>query len=114
MVVNIYDSANQMEKDLGQTQEFVALKKAYEEMKADADTFKLFKEFQQMQLQLQQKQFQGEQPSEEEVKNAQELAGKVTKVDSIKNLMEKEQAIDKLLNDVNNVITKPIQELYQN
>ncbi|BAP85416.1 hypothetical protein LOOC260_108760 [Paucilactobacillus hokkaidonensis JCM 18461] len=113
MAVNIYDSANQMERDLRETQEFTALKEAYEAMKQDAATFKMFRDFQTMQMQLQQKQYQGQQPSEDEIKNAQELAGKVGKVDSIKQLMEKEKAVDQLLSDVNNVITKPIQELYQ-
>lgn len=113
MAVNIYDSANQMERDLRETQEFVALKEAYEAMKQDAATFEMFKQFQTMQIQLQQKQYQGQQPSEDEIKQAQELAGKVGQVDSIKALMEKEKAVDQLLSDVNNVITKPIQELYQ-
>lgn len=113
MVVNIYDSANQMEKDLRETQEFTALKTSYEAMKSDKETFDLFKEFQALQLTMQEKQYQGQQPTEDEIKNAQDMAAKVTKIDSIKDLMQKEQAVDKLLSDVNNVITKPIQELYQ-
>ncbi|KRM12744.1 YlbF family regulator [Paucilactobacillus suebicus] len=113
MVVNIYDSANQMERDLRETQQYADLKKAYEDMKQDADTFSLFKDFQNKQMQLQQKQYTGQQPSDDEIKDIQEMAEKVRKVDAIQNLMDKERGIDQLLSDLNNVITKPIQELYQ-
>lgn len=113
MVVNIYDSANQMERDLRETQEFADLKQAYDEMKQDAETFKLFKAFQGQQMQLQQKQYQGQQPTEGEIKQLQEIAGKVRDVDSIQKLMEKERDVDNLLSELNNTITKPIQELYQ-
>lgn len=113
MVVNIYDTANQMERDLRATQEFTALKEAYAELKKDADTFKLFKQFQTLQMQLQQKQYAGQQPTDDEIKEIQATADKVREVKAIQNLMEKERGIDELLSGINNVITKPIQELYQ-
>lgn len=114
MAVNIYDSANQMERDLRQTEQFTALKAAYEEMKQDQATYDLFKDFQEKQLSLQQKQMNGEELADEEVQSAQEMANKVSEIDAIKKLMDKEQAVNQLLNDVNDVITRPIQELYAN
>lgn len=113
MVVNIYDTANQMERDLRDTQEFAALKEAHEAMRADANAFSMFQDFQNMQMKLQQKQMQGQQPTEDEIQAAQDLAGKVGEIEVVKTLMEKEQAVDQMLSQINQVITKPIQELYQ-
>ncbi|KRL55999.1 hypothetical protein FC70_GL000584 [Paucilactobacillus oligofermentans DSM 15707 = LMG 22743] len=102
-----------MERDLSNTQEFAALKEAHAAMKADANAFSMFQDFQNMQMTLQQKQMQGQQPTEDEIKAAQDLAGKVGEIEVVKNLMEKEQAVDQMLSQINQVITKPIQELYQ-
>lgn len=113
MVVNIYDTANQIERDLRGTQEFKALEEAYAELKKDDETFKLFRQFQNLQMQLQQKQYSGQQPTDDEIKEIQGVADKVRDVKSIQNLMEKERGIDELLSGINNVITKPIQELYK-
>ena len=41
MVVNIYDTANEMERQMRETQEFQALKEAFAELKKDEDAFAL-------------------------------------------------------------------------
>ena len=74
-MVNIYDTANQMEQDLKQTQQYQELKAAYEAMKADEKAYACFKELQDLQDQLQQKQMQGN-ITEEDVKELQEAGAK--------------------------------------
>lgn len=112
MTVNIYDSANQIEKEIRELPEFLALKEAFAAVKADQPTFDLFKEFQALQMELQQKQMQGLEFSEEDAKTAQELAEKVQESALINELMTKEQGFSVIVNDLNRVIMKPIQELY--
>ena len=48
-MVNIYDTANQMEQDLKQTQQYQELKAAYEALKADGKAYACFKELQDLQ-----------------------------------------------------------------
>lgn len=112
MTVNIYDSANQIEREIRQLPEFEELKAAYEAIKADEEDFALFSEFQNLQRQLQEKQFQGEDFTEEEIQQAQELAEKVQESERINTLMAKEQAFSMIINDLNRIIMQPIQELY--
>ena len=112
MAVNIYDTANQLEQDLRQTKEYKELQTAYETMKANQSAFDLFKDFQEIQMQLSQKQMNGEELSDEEVQKAHDLADKVGNVDEIKALMGKERHLNQLMNDLNQIITKPVQELY--
>jgi len=113
MAVNIYDTANQLEQELRGTKEFKALQTAYEQMHANESAFSLFKDFQEIQMQLSQKQMNGEELSDDEVKKAHDLADKVGNVDEIKALMAQERGLNQLMNDLNQIITKPVQELYQ-
>lgn len=46
MVVNIYDTANEMERQMRETQEFQALKKAFDDLQKDADASLMFTKFQ--------------------------------------------------------------------
>lgn len=112
MVVNIYDSANEMSRQLVETQEYQALKKALDELKADSEAFESFKKFQKMQADAQQKQMQGQKPTEDEINAIQTLAKEISGKQAVQNLMNQERQIDQLLQQLNKTITSPIQELY--
>ncbi len=113
MTANIYDSANQIEREIRQMDEFVALKEAFDAMKKEEESFNLFQSFQELQMELQQKQMQGLELSEEDVLQAQEMAAKVQEAEVIQDLMQKEQTFSMIVNDLNRIIMKPVQELYQ-
>ena len=55
-MVNIYDTANDLAKQMRETQEYTSLEDAFNEMMADKDAFDLFKNFQKAQAAAQQKQ----------------------------------------------------------
>ena len=110
---NIYDTANQIERELRELDEFKALQAAYEEVKADEAAYTLFKEFQGFQQGLQEKQMRGEDFSDEDASQAQALAEKVQQEELINELMVKEQAFSVIINDLNRIIMTPIRELYE-
>ncbi|MGO3732404.1 MAG: YlbF family regulator [Vagococcus sp.] len=112
MSQNIYDSANQIEREIRQMDEFKALELAFATMKEDEAAFDLFKNFQALQMELQQKQMQGLEFSEEDAQQAQEMAEKVQQAEVIQDLMQKEQAFSMIVNDLNRIIMQPVQELY--
>lgn len=112
MVVNIYDSANEMSRQLVDTQEYQGLKKALDELKADTEAFNSFKKFQQMQAGAQQKQMKGEKPSDDEIKAIQTLAKEISSKKAVQNLMNQERQVDQMLQQLNKTITSPIQDLY--
>ena len=112
-MVNIYDTANDLAKQMRETQEYTALEAAFNEMMADKDAFDLFKNFQKAQAAAQQKQMQGQKLTEDEIKNVQNLASEVSKKDVVKKLMEKERQMDSMIQQLNQTITAPIQELYK-
>lgn len=111
-MVNIYDTANQMEQDLKQTQQYQELKAVYEALKADGKAYACFKELQDLQGQLQQKQMQGN-ITEEDFKELQEAGAKAKDFETLQTLMLKEQALSMLMDEVSKIIFQPVQELYQ-
>lgn len=112
-MVNVYDSANQLQQDLQQSQQFQALKEAMAKVKANDEAAKLLAELQGKQKELQQKQMQGQQISDDELKAVQELGKKVQAVPELVDLLGKEQALNQLIEDLNKVIFEPIANLYK-
>ena len=60
MTVNIYDDLNKLEETFRKTDEFAEVQNAIETVVADEEAAKLFKNFREVQVELQQKQMQGE------------------------------------------------------
>ena len=55
----------------------------------------------------------GQEVSEEEIENAQEISKKMTENELTAGLMEKERQLNQVITDINGIIMKPIQEIYQ-
>lgn len=110
---NIYDSANQIEREIRTMPEFIALKEAFEAVKADSDAFQVFQDFQALQMQLQEKSMQGQEITDEDATKAQEMATKVQASPLINTMMEKEQAFSTIMNDLNRIIMTPVRDMYQ-
>lgn len=110
---NIYDTANKLEQELRETEAYLELKSAFSTVKADPEASEVFQQFQEIQMKLQQKQMSGEEILEEEIKEAQEMALKSGDNSLIKTLMEAEQKLSTLIDDLNRIIMKPVQDIYQ-
>lgn len=113
-MINIYDTANQLEREIRQLPQFEELQTAYNEMMNTPESKAVFEEFQQAQQNLQLKQMQGEELTEEDAQHLQVLSEKIQNDAHISTLMQKEQAFSAMLNELNEIIMKPIQELYGN
>lgn len=112
-MANIYDTVNQLERDLRETEQYRALEASFTAMKADADSYATFKEFQSAQLEIQRMMTQGETPDESKMAEWQATAGKLEQYPLVKDLMEKEQDMDGLMREVNEIFTKPMADLYK-
>ncbi|WP_281164796.1 YlbF family regulator [Liquorilactobacillus sicerae] len=110
-MVNIYDTANQLEEDLQQTSEFLALKGAYAKIKLDPLALAMFKKFQQKQIEFQKKQANGT-LKDEDINQLKDLGERVQKNPLIVDLMQKEQGLAHLLDEISQIMFKPVDELY--
>ena len=113
MTVNIYDDLNQLEATLRKTAEFSEVEQAVAVVKADEEALALFKNFRKVQLELQEKQMQGEEIQADELEHAQKTAQLAQGNEKIMGMLQAEMKLSSLIEEVNRVIMKPIQSIYE-
>src|SRR5690606_21202783 len=112
MATNLYDQAYELEKALRTSEEFLNLKKMYEEVESDETAKSMFDAFRNVQMELQQKQMSGQNITEDEVMNAQAIANQVQANQKVTQLMQAEQRMSEAIGELNKIIVKPLDELY--
>ncbi|MFE6706840.1 YlbF/YmcA family competence regulator [Bacillus thuringiensis] len=112
MTKNIHDVAYELQKAIAENEDFKTLKESYAAVQADAASKNLFDEFRTMQLSLQQKMMQGQEITEEDNQQAQEVVARIQQDAKITKLIETEQRLNVVIGDVNKIIMKPLEELY--
>ncbi|MFC7391661.1 YlbF family regulator [Scopulibacillus cellulosilyticus] len=113
-MANLHDIAYDLEKAIRDSDEYQTLTNAYKAVNADDVAKKMFDNFRQLQLTLQQKQMTGEQITEEEAQKAQQQVQLIQQHEAISNLMAAEQRMSMLITDLNKIITKPLEDIYGN
>jgi cell fate (sporulation/competence/biofilm development) regulator YlbF (YheA/YmcA/DUF963 family) len=114
MSVNLYDAAYALEKAIRQSDEYKQLQQIYHEVNADPAAKNMFDQFRQIQMNLQQKQMMGQEISEQEVQQAQSTVSVVQQNEKIARLMQAEQRMSMIIGELNQLIMKPLEELYGN
>jgi cell fate (sporulation/competence/biofilm development) regulator YlbF (YheA/YmcA/DUF963 family) len=111
---HLYDIAYGLERALRQNEDFLKLKDMYNQVLADQNANALFKNFRDIQLKLQQKQMTGQEITSDEVQQAQKAAALAQQNEKIAKLIETEQRMSFIIDDLNKIIMKPLDELYGN
>lgn len=111
-MINIYEDINKLEATFRKTQEFKALQESVEEVRADEEARVLFTNFRDVQMKLQQKQVAGEELLEDEYVYLQKTAQLAQQNPKILAMLEAEMAMSTVLEEVNRILVKPIQTLY--
>jgi cell fate (sporulation/competence/biofilm development) regulator YlbF (YheA/YmcA/DUF963 family) len=109
---NVQQSAEQLADAIRQSEDFSTLKEAYDAVMTDEIAKKMFDDFRNTQIELQQKQMQGQEITEEEVEKARKVVETVQQHEAISKLMEEEQKVNEFINSISRTITKPLEELY--
>ncbi|KKK36389.1 hypothetical protein WQ57_19610 [Mesobacillus campisalis] len=108
----LFNIANQLENALRNSSEFIHLLNQYEEVNANPSSKNLFKTFNQMQMNLYQKQMQGQEVTQQEADTLQKLTARIQQDEKITGLMEADFHLNTLVMDINKMILKPVEELY--
>lgn len=110
--VNIYDTANQLERDIRLLPAYLELKDAFKAIQDNESSMKLFDEFRQQSATLQEKAMSGVQPTEEDMQGLQAMSQLISADENIQKLMMAEQQMSQVFEDINKIITKPLSEIY--
>ena len=111
-LVNIYNDINKLESTLRQTAEYKTLKEAVELVRADEESRKLFTNFRDIQMKLQEKQMNGKELLEDEYMYLQKTAQLAQQNPKILAMLEAEMAVGKMIEEINRIVVKPIQSMY--
>ena len=106
--MNIYDTMNQLERELRALPEYQAVVAALSAVKSDEVASELYTKFMAVQMKMQAGQLQ----EESEQKEAQELFMSLQDNAVMAELLTKEQALQTITGDLQDIIFKPLQELY--
>jgi|SRR5690625_3330603 len=109
---NIYDSAYDLEKAIRNSNEYKDLKAAFESVMNDESAKQMFEGFRNSQLELQEKQMQGEEITQDEIEKAQKQFEVVQQHTAISKLMEQEQRLNTVISDISKIISQPLDDLY--
>jgi cell fate (sporulation/competence/biofilm development) regulator YlbF (YheA/YmcA/DUF963 family) len=112
MAVNLYDIAYDLEKVFRKSDEYTRLKRLSTAVNADPATKQLFTNFNNLQIELQQKQMTGQNIMQQEIEAFQKTAVVVQQNEKIVKLIEAEQRVNMLIMELTKIITKPIEEIY--
>ncbi|MFJ7983293.1 YlbF family regulator [Lysinibacillus xylanilyticus] len=112
-MINIYNEINTLEATFRKTPEFEELKEAVAAVKQDEEALNLFKSFRKVQIDLQKKQLTGEDILEDELVYAQKTAQLAQQNAKISAMLEAEMKLSKIIEEVNRILIKPIQALYE-
>lgn len=111
-MINIYEDINKLQATFRKTEEFENLQKAVEAVREDEAAKKLFTNFRDVQMKMQDKQNVGEELTEEEYVYLQKTAQLAQQDLKILAMLEAEMALSTVIQEVNRIITQPIQSLY--
>jgi cell fate (sporulation/competence/biofilm development) regulator YlbF (YheA/YmcA/DUF963 family) len=112
MAINLYDAAYELEKAIRQSEEYTHLQKMYLAVNSDNYSKEMFEKFRTIQMRLQDKQMMGEEISQVELEEAQSTVVLVQQNEKIAGLIEAEQKMSVVIADLNQIIMKPLEELY--
>ncbi|WP_096188201.1 YlbF family regulator [Evansella halocellulosilytica] len=111
-MANPYDKAHELASVLKESEEFTTLRDLHNEVNNDEVAKRMLDNFRKVQIELQQKQMQGAQITEEEIQEAQKQFEVVQQHETISKLMEQEQRMSQLVGELNKIVTEPLEELY--
>ncbi|MBS4750820.1 hypothetical protein GMA11_05885 [Granulicatella sp. zg-ZJ] len=112
MTQNLYDIANELERALRVSEPVNALREVIQKIEGNAQAKEQFEAFKALTEKFQTMQMTGTQPTEEDLKEAEEVSKKAQDNEYIMELVKAEQTLSVLMEDLNRIITKPLSELY--
>lgn len=111
--VNLYDTANQLEREIRQSDQYQNLKEAIAAVKADDEARQIFDRSQSLQKEISEYQLQGQEVDPAVIQEIQELTQKMPDNELLAELMQAEQEVNMLINDLNRIILDPVSDLYE-
>ena len=109
--MNIYDTANQLAKEMRESKEYIDLKKIKEEISQDLNTKTKIEEFQKIRYEAQMYAIQGIEQNKENIAKLQELYAVLMQNPKVKEYFELEIKFSTILQDINKIIAESVKDI---
>ena len=109
---DIYKLAKELANELKNSDVFTNLESALAEVRSDELANNVFETFRKTQQDIQTIQETGGQPTEQDIQKWQAAAQQAQGVEQIEKLSEAEQKINAILQEINDLITDPLNKIY--
>ncbi|MGT2925209.1 YlbF/YmcA family competence regulator [Streptococcus caviae] len=111
MAENIYDLANELERGIRALPEYQAAVQAKAKLDGDEEAKKLWSEFTEFQMKIQNHMQTGQMPTSEMQEEMQHFSQKIEASPLLKEYAETQQALAIYINDIERIIFQPLQDL---
>lgn len=109
--MNIYDTANQLSKEIKESKEYQEFKNLKEEISTDLETKTKIEEFQKLRTEVQLLTIQGGEADKEKLAKLQGLYGILMQNEKVKNYFEAEMKFSVVLQDINKIIAETVKDV---
>lgn len=113
MTQNILDKAAELAKQLQETEEYSVWLNAFNNVQSNEDAKAMMTKFAETQTKFDTYMQTGKAPSEDEMKEWNELASKIQQDELMNQMLSAEQGLNEMMGQLNAIITKPITEHYE-
>ncbi|WP_394231985.1 YlbF family regulator [Niallia oryzisoli] len=112
MSENLFDAAYYFEKVFRESKEFKGLQQLCHEINTDPEAKLLLNHINHLNSQLQQKQMMGQEIKQQEAEALQKMELAVQQNEKLKRMLEADYQVNMLLMELNKIISKPLEDLY--
>ncbi|MFR0823377.1 MAG: YlbF family regulator [Clostridia bacterium] len=109
--MNVYDTANQLAKEIRQSTEFIQYKKIKESIEANAEFKQKIDDFEKLRYDIQVLAMKGEEVAQEKNQKLQEMYTILIQNKEIKEYFDLEVKFNVMLADVNKIIAESVQDV---
>lgn len=109
--MNIYDTVNQLAKQIKESEEYIEYKKMKEIIKEDTELKEKLDSFERARYETQIATMQGKEPTKEQVEVLQKSYLELIQNDITKNYLEAELKFNTILSDINKILGEAVQDI---
>ncbi len=110
---NPYDKAHELASLIEKEQSYLKVKEISQKVLEKPDQMQQIDLFRREQMEVQRKQMLGMPLEPKELEKVNELYEKLMEDSEVKELLEAEQALSQLFNDLNRILTLPLEKIYK-
>lgn len=109
----LHDKSKELEAELRESEQFKAFETAFSTMLNNAEARKLYEDFRDYQIGLNQKQQQGGQITDEEVEHGRQQFELLKQNEIVNSFMEEEHKLNHLIHEISTIIMQPLEDAYE-